>query len=78
MTTTFPIESTLIKNDSEGHWVAVALELWYHPTPTLSAHIGWGSPMDAEGLNLPGGYIISGKNVEGGPLLFQAGVTTHF
>jgi hypothetical protein len=64
---------TTIK-DSGSQWLAVAVDADVKINDMLTAVVGWGTPLDAYGLNLNYGYVISGKNTLAGMAAFHAGV----
>lgn len=68
----------IVVPDTGTQWVALALEVSFPITDWLSGHVGWGSPLDAAGLNLPYGFVITGKNVPAGPLALNAGLSASF
>jgi len=64
--------------DSGSRWLALALDVNIRVSDTLSAQVGWGTPMTALGINLPYGFVLVGKNTPNGWLALNAGATAKF
>ena len=61
-------------DDSGAQWLGVSLDVNIKVDDMISAYVGWGTTMEAMGLNLPYGYVLSGKNTVNSLLGVTAGV----
>jgi hypothetical protein len=59
-------------------YTALALDVRIAIDDIFTAHAGLGSPLDGAGYQLPYGFALTGKNLQGGWLSLQAGIEARF
>lgn len=64
--------------DSGSQWLALAIDCDIAIDEMLTANVGYGTPLDAAGFNLPYGYVLSGKNTKSGVAMLNLGITAKF
>ncbi len=64
--------------DSGRQWLALAIDCDIAIDDMLTANVGYGTPLDAVGYNLPYGYVLSGKNTLSGVAMLNLGITAKF
>ena len=61
-------------DDTGAQWLGVSLDVNIKVDDMISAYVGWGTSMEGQGLNLPYGYVLSGKNTFNSLTAVTAGV----